>query len=209
MAHPDLFTEGLIVRFIGDGEEFFVTSAVTIGDEIVIAAIRIEGKDAVYLFPSVAVLGEETACQTAFLDLYLRAEDGYLREERLYPVVDAGTDDDDIGSLCLRLLDGLDALGPQQLTIVGSKMLAEGIEGLQTHAFEEIGKDLLLCLPIRIEFQFHQHQQMGMTQETKHESLGATGIADKLQQGITGGQRPIEIEGIYFSHTGRIRLMIC
>ena len=40
-----------------------------------------------------------------------------------------------------------------------------------------------------------------MKQKSPHESWRAFGIADKCQQGITGGQRPIEIESIYFSHS--------
>ena len=125
------------------------------------------------------------------------------------PVVDAGADDDDIGTLCLSIGNGLKPLGPQQLAIVSGKTLTKGIEVRKTHVAEEIGKDLLLGLPIRIEPQLHQHQQGRIAQESQQECLCATGIADEHQQGVTGGQRPIEIEGIELFHTGNNRLMIC
>ena len=40
-----------------------------------------------------------------------------------------------------------------------------------------------------------------MKQKSPHESWRAFGIADKCQQGITGGQRPIEIKSIYLFHS--------
>ena len=175
------------------------------------AAIGIEGEDAVYFFLSVAVLGEETACETAIDDFYLRAQDIGIREEWLHPVVDAGTDDKHLGSLGLCLLERSDALWPQQMTIVVGKVLTEGIEGFQVDAFKEIGEDALLGLPVRIEVEFHQHQQMGMTQETKRKGLGATGIADKLQEGVSRCQRSIEIKSMNLSHSlgEGIRSIIC
>ena len=194
---------------VGEGEEFLVAATVAVGGEVVGAAIGIEGQDAVYLFLTIAVVGEETACKAAVDNLYLGAEDGNLRAERLHPVVDAGADDDDIGTLCLSIGNGLKPLGPQQLAIVSGKTLTKGIEVSETHVAEEIGKDLLLGLPIRIEPQLHQHQQGQIAQETNCKGTGATSIADEHQQGVTRSQRSIEIEGIELFHTGNNRLMIC
>lgn len=173
------------------------------------AAIGIEGEDAVYFFLSVAVLGEETACETAIDDFYLRAQDIGIREEWLHPVVDAGTHDEHLGSLGLCLLERLDALWPQQMTIVVGKVLTEGIEGFQVDAFKEIGEDMLLRLPVRIEPQLHQYQLVGVAQEAQQEGPRATGIADKDEKGIAGGERTVEIEGVDLSHSGKRRLMIC
>ena len=202
-------SERTIMCFVGEGEEFLVAATVAVSDQVIAAAIGIESEEAVHLFLTIAVVGEETACEASVDNLYLGAEDGNLRAERLHPVVDAGADDDDIGPLCLSIGNGLKPLGPQQLAIVSGKALTKSIEVRKTHVAEEIGKDLLLGLPIRIEPQLHQHQQMGMTQETKCKGTGATGIADEHQQGVARSQRPIEIEGIELFHTGNNRLMIC
>ena len=194
---------------IGEGEELFVAAAVAVGGEVVGAAVGVEGEDAVHLLLTIAVLREEAAREATVDHLDLGAEDGDLGEEGLHPVVDRSADNQHIGPLMEGLRDELETLRTQQLAVVGGKLAAEGVEGLQIDVLEEIGEDMLLRLPIRIEPQLHQHQLVGVAQEAQQEGPRATGIADKGQKGVAGGQRPVEIEGVYFSHTGKRRLMIC
>ena len=194
---------------VGEGEEFLVAATVAVGGEVVGAAIGIEGEDAVHLLLTIAVFREEAAREAAVEDFYLRAKDGDLGEEGLHPVVDRSADDQHVGSLGLGLLEGAEALGAQQLAVVGGKLAAEGVEGLQIDVLEEIGEDMLLRLPIRIEPQLHQHQLVGVAQEAQQEGPRATGIADKDEKGIAGGERTVEIEGVDLSHSGKRRLMIC
>ena len=194
---------------VGEDEELFVAAAVAIGGEVVGAAVGIEGEDAVYLLLTIAVLREESAREAAVAHFYLGAKDGDLGEERLHPVVDRSADDEHQGSLGLCLCHEPETLGAKQLAVVGGKLAAEGVEGLEREALEEIGKDVLLGLPVWIEPQLHQHQLMGIAQESKQKGASAAGIADKDEKGIAGGERTVEIEGIYFSHTGKRRLMIC
>ena len=86
------------------------------------------------------------------------------------------------------------------MTVVGRKILAEGIECRQFHPTEEMSKHLLLGLVVRIEPQLHQHQQRRIAQKAPQEPRPAFRIEDKGQQGITGGQRTVEVKGQNLSH---------
>ena len=111
------------MRFVCEGKEFLVASAVAIGCEMIGAAVWIEVENAVYFLWTIAILGEETARQLSVCNLYLRAENSDLGqiigktvrtgEERLHPIVDAGADNDDIGSLFPRLLQRTNTFWPQ------------------------------------------------------------------------------------------------
>ena len=61
------------MSLISESEKFFVTSTVAIGYEVVSVAVRIKGKNAIHLFLTVTVLGEETASETTIIDFYLCA----------------------------------------------------------------------------------------------------------------------------------------
>ena len=78
--------------------------------------------------------------------------------------------------------------------------LTEGVEGLNGHPPEEPGKQALLGFAVRVEPQLHQHQEWGVKQEAEEETGRATGVADEGDQGVAGGQRPIEIEGKELFH---------
>lgn len=82
------------MSFIGKSKKFAIATTVTISGEMINRAVRMEGKDTTHFLLTVAVGGEETSCKTAIDDLYLSAKDGDRREKGLYPVVDAGTDDE-------------------------------------------------------------------------------------------------------------------
>ena len=95
---------------IGKGEEFLVASAITKGYEGIFASIGILSQNTIHLLWAVTILGEEMARQLSTRNLYLRAENCNLGqiigktvrtgEEWLHPIVDAGADNDDIGSRC-------------------------------------------------------------------------------------------------------------
>ena len=78
--------------------------------------------------------------------------------------------------------------------------LTEGVEGLKGHPPEEPREQALLGFSVRVEPQLHQHQEWGVKQEAEEETGRATGVADESDQGVAGGQRPIEIECKDFEH---------
>ena len=78
--------------FVGEGQELTVTTTVTKGGEMISRTIGIEGEDTTHLLLTIAVGSKEAACETAVDNLYLSAKNLYHREKRLYPVIDARTD---------------------------------------------------------------------------------------------------------------------
>ncbi len=91
--------------FVGEGEEFAVTTTVAVGCEMVGGTVGMEGEDATDFFLAVAVGGKETAGEATVDDLDLSAEDvegGWWmvegREEGLHPIVDAGADNEHFGA---------------------------------------------------------------------------------------------------------------
>ena len=113
--------------FISKGQQFLVAPTVAIGGEMILAAIRIEGEDTVYLFLTIAVLRQETTRQKSVLHFNLGAnntkEPSLCVEKGLYPVVDGGTDDKHFRSLVQSLLNSLYPFGTKQMLIVFGKSL--------------------------------------------------------------------------------------
>ncbi len=72
--------------------------------------------------------------------------------------------------------------------------LTEGVEGLDGHPLEEPGEQALLGFAVRVEPQLHQHQEGGVKQEAEEETGRATGVVDEGDEGVAGGQRPIEVK---------------
>ena len=157
-------------------------------------------EETVHLLLTIAVLRQESASESAIDHLYLRTDDLDIGKEGLHPVVDRSTHDDDLGLFGTGLLDGLQSQGAQQMTVVLGKSLTECIESLQRHPPEEVGKDALLCLPVRIKTEQHQHQPGRMQKESQTKGRGAFGIADKGQQRVAVGQRSVEVESINLLH---------
>lgn len=129
--------------FISKGQQFLVAPTVAIGGEMILAAIRIEGEDTVYLFLTIAVLRQETARQKSVLYFDLGAhntegntegrffcdiaditkEPSLCVEEGIYPVVDGGTDNKHFRSLVQSLLNGFYSFGTKQMLVVFRKVL--------------------------------------------------------------------------------------
>ena len=87
------------------------------------------------------------------------------------------------------------------MAVSAGEILTKGVEGLDCHPLEEPGEHTLLGFPIRVEPQLHQHQERSMEQKAEQETRRTTGIADESYQGVSRGQRPVEIESIYLSHS--------
>ena len=183
------------MSLIGKSQQLLVATAIAIGYQIIRTAIRIKLKDATDLLLTITVGCQEPARETVIAHLYLSADNRHITEERLYPVVDARADNQHIVTSSLCLQQGFDALNTQEITVIIRKLTTEGIEGLERRPLKEIGEDMLFGLPIRIEPQLHQYQQMGVTEESPPESPRAFGITDKGQQRIASGQRTVEIKG--------------
>ena len=180
--------------FGGDGQQFAVALAVAVGNDMPAGQVGKDLAQAFHLLDAIAVGREKLSRHHALLDFYLGADDAGVGEERLYPSVDAGTDDGNVAAL----LDGglylMHPLVAQQMAVGEGKLLAVGVKFLFAHALEEIGKDALLGLPVGIEVEFHQHQQGGMEQKAPQQASGAVYMADESQKGIGSGQCTVEIE---------------
>lgn len=159
--------------------------------------------DAVHFFFAIAVVGLETAREPAVHHLDLRTQhldalqSSYLKEGA-HPVIDAGTHDEHLLSCCQCLVNPLDALRAQQVLLLLGKGMTKFVEFLDAHTLKEMGKDTLLCLPVGIEVELHQHQQGAVHKEYHEEAAPALGKLDERQQGIGSSKRSVEIEAIYF-----------
>ena len=74
------------------------------------------------------------------------------------------------------------------------KGLTEGVERLKGHPPEEPSEQALFGFAVGVEPQLHQHQEGGVEQEAEEETGRATGVVDEGDQGVAGGQRPIEVK---------------
>ena len=101
-----------VVSFVCKGQHLLVATTVAIGCQMVRLTVRIARKDTVNLLLSVAIPGEETSCQSAIDDLYLRAQHLHGGEKGLHPVVDGCADNQHFRPFCLGLLQCLHSLRP-------------------------------------------------------------------------------------------------
>ncbi len=184
------------VRFVGEGKHLAIATTVTVGNEVISRTVRIKGEDTTHFLLTVAVGSEEMARETAVDDLYLSADNSKGGEKRLHPVVDAGTDDEHLGTFCLCLFQQTNHLWPQQMARAVGEVLAKAIELVDGHPLEEPREHALFRLSIIIEPQLHQHQQRGMEQEAQYETGCATGKADKLNQSVAGGEGAVEVASV-------------
>ena len=163
------------MSLMGKGEHLFVATAISEGFDFVLATNGILwdsiaswclgcGKrldDAVHLFLTIAVSGLEAPCQLSIYYFYLGTQNldafqiAYLKE-RAYPVVDAGAYDEDLSSSYQCFMYQGDALRTEQMLAFFSEATAECIKFFDAHAGKEVGKDLLLRLPVGIKMHFHQ-----------------------------------------------------
>ena len=165
------------------------------------------------LLCSVAVGTIYVACNLPVAHLQSCSCNGGFGSERqfrhlAYPVFRACADDDGLLPFGIERAYHVNGLRTDEVLACLREVVAQPVEVGFGHAAKEPCQQPLLGTPVGVEAQLHQYEEGTQAGQSREQSRGATHKPYQFYHGVGGGQRAVEVEGMYICLLHVVRVCI-